>query len=131
MSRYRFRTALLAIAAVFLAMFASATAASAATSTTTAATTFDGVTMAAKSNSGVTPNIQGPVSCSGKDEWFHLEKTTGTDCYGYIGVAYPPYNESFWCWGNNYGSVTAIPLSNGLYDVTRIEIDGWSGHLTC
>jgi hypothetical protein len=133
MLRYRFRAAFVVIAALF-AIFGSAAAASAATGTTTANTAsvmVHEVTMTAKSDNGVKPNIA-EASCVGRPTWVHLYTTAGDYCYGFTGTAYLAFNDTYAvCWGNNGGNLHYYVLSNGDIDVTSVTITGWSGSNGC
>jgi hypothetical protein len=138
MSRYRFRTALLAIAAAFLAMVTSTAAASAAPSTTTAnnttTVTIHGVTVTLTSNNGVKLADSVVTTCTpALAEWVHLYTTGGDICIGFVGTAKLGFNDTYdLCTGNNdVPSLSYWPLSNGDIDVTSLTISGWSGHNTC
>lgn len=82
----------------------------------------------------MTPNITGPVSCAGRDEWVHVYTYDHGDlCFGHVGTAHVAFpNDTYAvCLGNNDAAVIGYALGNGDIDLTYVTIRGWSGHATC
>jgi hypothetical protein len=125
------------VAALAASPASAATNGSAAAVTGKAATastsvTVGGVTITAKSDSLVTPQIV-ESSCGGKPNWVHLYTVyNGHLCFGYTGsISFLPNMPAYSiCWGNNYGR-SAYTVSNGIRYYNWIAIDGWSGNGTC